>query len=479
MGTMRIHRRGRPPYPGILTPAEQHVLEHLRQGLTNIEIAYRLDISPDGVKYHVSNMLGKLQLPDRYALAAWEPVEEHRARRTRDRAWLPALALPKVAGLALAGIAVVALGVGVVIAAGAGRTEQQVTAPTLAASVFPDYGMHLAVSKVISTTSGSIIDLDIRFTSPIPKGAVAAWDGQDLAITTNTGTVANFPASSRRFDSDDRLSIRYELNLPPLPPRSTTLDVSIANLYINPPGVPRQKHPGPWRATAAIAPKAETDVTAKLPTTTVDTGYGWQYVVDDVEVSEDSIAVKYHIAGDTAGLAPNMAAPPAPATLSAPFPVNGATSNTVVVARTPGATSATIGFGPTLRTHNASATATLTRSSAGWAPALINVGSAPAPVSVQLGQGFDGPTVGVTITTDGLVLSSGALNGGPATPNATLTDDLGNSYTPGGASSSAPPTVTTFDFNGPIHQGATSLTFTIGAYATLETGDWTLTIPLG
>ena len=65
--------RGRPPHPDVLTPAEWNVLRHLREGLTNAEIAVRLGISPDGVKYHVSNMLAKSGAPDRHALAEWEP----------------------------------------------------------------------------------------------------------------------------------------------------------------------------------------------------------------------------------------------------------------------------------------------------------------------------------------------------------------------------------------------------------------------
>lgn len=64
---------GRPPYPDILTPAEQRVLGLLREGLPNAEIAVRLGISPDGVKYHVSNMLSKLHLERREQLAAWRP----------------------------------------------------------------------------------------------------------------------------------------------------------------------------------------------------------------------------------------------------------------------------------------------------------------------------------------------------------------------------------------------------------------------
>ena len=64
-------RQGRPPYNYIITPQEWRVLALLRRGLTNREIGHHLGISSDGVKYHVSNMLSKLYLQDRKALARW------------------------------------------------------------------------------------------------------------------------------------------------------------------------------------------------------------------------------------------------------------------------------------------------------------------------------------------------------------------------------------------------------------------------
>lgn len=54
-----------------LTPREQEVLELLRLGLTNREIAQRLGISTDGVKYHVSSILGKLGVRSRYEASVW------------------------------------------------------------------------------------------------------------------------------------------------------------------------------------------------------------------------------------------------------------------------------------------------------------------------------------------------------------------------------------------------------------------------
>ena len=47
---MERNRRGRPRHPDILTPAEWRVLEELRDGGTNAEIAARLGLSPDAAR---------------------------------------------------------------------------------------------------------------------------------------------------------------------------------------------------------------------------------------------------------------------------------------------------------------------------------------------------------------------------------------------------------------------------------------------
>ncbi|MXZ89404.1 MAG: helix-turn-helix transcriptional regulator, partial [Dehalococcoidia bacterium] len=107
--------RGRPPHPDVLTPAEWRVLGELRTGATNAEIAVRLGVGPDAVKFHISNMLGKLSLNDRHELAAWRPAGA--AGRLRALLALPialgSLARPLVwagAGTAvLAGVAAIAL----------------------------------------------------------------------------------------------------------------------------------------------------------------------------------------------------------------------------------------------------------------------------------------------------------------------------------------------------------------------------------
>ena len=67
-------KRGRPPHPDILTPAEWRVVEGVRHGLTNPAIADRCDLTLDAVKFHVSSALGKLGLTSRQELQQWSGV---------------------------------------------------------------------------------------------------------------------------------------------------------------------------------------------------------------------------------------------------------------------------------------------------------------------------------------------------------------------------------------------------------------------
>lgn len=70
----RRNSRGRPAHPDILTPGEWRVAEGVRHGLTNPQIAERQGISPDAVKFHVSNILGKLGLESRGELMRWNGI---------------------------------------------------------------------------------------------------------------------------------------------------------------------------------------------------------------------------------------------------------------------------------------------------------------------------------------------------------------------------------------------------------------------
>ncbi len=60
-----MNKAGRPPHQDILTPAEWRVVTLAQHGMTNPQIADRLKVSINAVKFHISNAVGKLStLPD-------------------------------------------------------------------------------------------------------------------------------------------------------------------------------------------------------------------------------------------------------------------------------------------------------------------------------------------------------------------------------------------------------------------------------
>ncbi len=65
-------QRGRPLSPGHdLSPREWEVLAHVAQGLTNAEIAGRLGVSENTVRFHLKNIFEKLHVSNRTEAAAW------------------------------------------------------------------------------------------------------------------------------------------------------------------------------------------------------------------------------------------------------------------------------------------------------------------------------------------------------------------------------------------------------------------------
>ena len=70
-------KRGRPAHPDVLTPAEWRVVDAVRHGMTNGEIARRQAVSLDAVKYHVANALQKLGFSSRAELRRWDGIAGH------------------------------------------------------------------------------------------------------------------------------------------------------------------------------------------------------------------------------------------------------------------------------------------------------------------------------------------------------------------------------------------------------------------
>ena len=133
---MTQRQRGRPRHPDILTPAERRVLEELHKGGTNAEIAVRLDVSPDAIKFHISNMLAKVGLTDRHELAAWRPEAERRHLRALVAMpiGLSALARPLIwVGVGVAAVAgIAAVAVVLVVVQGNGERSAFVSPPSTA-----------------------------------------------------------------------------------------------------------------------------------------------------------------------------------------------------------------------------------------------------------------------------------------------------------------------------------------------------------
>ena len=82
-------KRGRPPYDDVLTPRQWEVLELLRRGRTNREIAESFDITHDTARFHVSEILGRLGVPTRSDAAATGVVQRERPSAAMREARIP------------------------------------------------------------------------------------------------------------------------------------------------------------------------------------------------------------------------------------------------------------------------------------------------------------------------------------------------------------------------------------------------------
>jgi DNA-binding CsgD family transcriptional regulator len=91
-----------------LTPREREVLDLVRVGLTNDEIAERLSITSDGVKYHVSQILTKLDVSSRHEAVA-VAYGQSRYRWTVALAWKVLKAAGAVAAVAVVGFLAIVL----------------------------------------------------------------------------------------------------------------------------------------------------------------------------------------------------------------------------------------------------------------------------------------------------------------------------------------------------------------------------------
>jgi DNA-binding CsgD family transcriptional regulator/catechol 2,3-dioxygenase-like lactoylglutathione lyase family enzyme len=81
-----LRRRGRPPYPDLLTPAEWRVTDAVRHGLSNPVLAARQGVSAEAVKYHLANIFRKLGLANRGQLRHWPGISRNSLLARKDSA---------------------------------------------------------------------------------------------------------------------------------------------------------------------------------------------------------------------------------------------------------------------------------------------------------------------------------------------------------------------------------------------------------
>jgi DNA-binding CsgD family transcriptional regulator len=185
-----MRKRGRPPYPDILTPREWEVLALLREGLTNEQIAERLDITRHAVRYHVSEILSKLGVSSRQEAAAWQPEKA-------KSLWAGALAfvlwplkqLPfgVTARASVAAVAIATAGGigflmwGLVVTNGEDGNEVAMSAPTPAVAASPEWvswsQVWTAIDKEIDRMMAAIDAGKIPEESECSRGTSSSAEG--------------------------------------------------------------------------------------------------------------------------------------------------------------------------------------------------------------------------------------------------------------------------------------------------------------
>lgn len=150
------------------------MLALIRDGLHNSEIAIRLGVSVNTVRFHVSNLLAKSGLPDRVLLRSWKPGPDGPRRR------LPSLALAflKPLGVLGAGAGAVAVATLVIVAFGGGGED---SAPQADEAVLAYRGAVVGMltrqagGLVITESGGSSYKLTLEMT-------FARWVGSQMFI---------------------------------------------------------------------------------------------------------------------------------------------------------------------------------------------------------------------------------------------------------------------------------------------------------
>jgi DNA-binding CsgD family transcriptional regulator len=178
-----------------LTPRQRQVLAMIERGKTNFQIAEALGISLEGAKYHVSEILGKLDVESREAAASyWREYNRPTARLDRMVRGLGILSVARVGVVTAAAGGVAGLAIIVAITSGSGGNSGAGAAPD--SSPTPETSTPTPIgangtptpTMVTATPGGPAVavavclqGIDYREDGPIPQAAQPA--GSATAIS--------------------------------------------------------------------------------------------------------------------------------------------------------------------------------------------------------------------------------------------------------------------------------------------------------
>lgn len=458
-------RRGRPPHPEILTPSEQRVLELIREGKTNSEIAYALSISIPGVKWHVSNMLGKLGVADRHQLAAWRgPVG-----RTGGRAGTAGLAgwfgwkagVGVGAGMAVASVFVAAAFVG---------SSDEVQPSVIATPAPPQPPTTFVATVEFADALSTRVRLELQLASPPTDDYMLSIE-DGFAIYADGDRSKDYAPTMRLMEGGRGRADggTFAIEFDPVPAGTQFIEVELTGnlrrVAMSQAEADRQKTPGAQyfpavppgtvARAAVVRDPVEVDLTDRAPKE-FDSGLGWKYVFERVVATSTRLGVTYRVEGLTNRpgsfstgrvnvdglLLPN----PEQETTIVYLPANGDTARFAI--------------GAGSRWVNDPIRATFTRESArAWTGWTGNTG-----VGRFSGTFSDDPAVVIQGPPDAV------LFGAPMT----LSDDLGHIYRQTG--SYGGPAAMDLKFEGPLDPAATTVTLQIDGYWVPETREWTVEI---